>query len=110
MFGDIQNYHFTRGVRTYGKYETIYEESSALGDIYLQSTEDDPPVVSHDGGTTTVKINDILTEEKELEVAPDLVVLVTGMVPRADSNALTRARPCSATPVPAVHTEIPRPI
>jgi heterodisulfide reductase subunit A len=85
-FTDIQNYHFTRGVRTYGKLETIYEESSKLGDIYLQSFEDDPPVVSNEGGTTTVKINDILTEEKELEVEPDLVVLVTGMVPRADST------------------------
>ena len=85
-FGDIQNYHFTRGVRTYGKYETIYEESSSLGDIYLQSFEDDPPVVSEDDGTTTVKINDVLTEEKELEVEADLVVLVTGMVPRADST------------------------
>jgi len=85
-FEDIQNYHFTRGVRTYGKYETIYEESSSLGDIYLQSFEDDPPVVSEDGGTTTVKINDVLTEEKELEVEADLVVLVTGMVPRADST------------------------
>ncbi|MCK4549409.1 MAG: CoB--CoM heterodisulfide reductase iron-sulfur subunit A family protein [Candidatus Krumholzibacteria bacterium] len=85
-FGDIQNYHFTRGVRTYGKYETIYEESSSLGDIYLQSFEDDPPVISSENGTTTVKINDILTEEKELEVEPDLVVLVTGMVPRAGST------------------------
>ena len=85
-FADIQNYHFTRGVRTYGKYETIYEESSTLGDIYLQSFEDDPPVVSNDGGTTTVKINDILTEGKGLEADADLVVLVTGMVPRADST------------------------
>ncbi len=85
-FADIRNYHFTRGVRTYGKYETIYEESASLGDIYLQSTEDDPPVVSVEDGTTLVKINDIMTEEKELEVAPDLVVLVTGMVPRAGST------------------------
>ncbi len=85
-FGNIQNYHFTRGVRTYGKYETIYEESSTLGDIYLQSFEDDPPVVSAWGGKTAVKINDVLTEGKELEVEADLVVLVTGMVPRSGST------------------------
>ncbi|MCK4350451.1 MAG: CoB--CoM heterodisulfide reductase iron-sulfur subunit A family protein, partial [Candidatus Krumholzibacteria bacterium] len=85
-FGDIQNYHFTRGVRTYGKQESIYEESSSIGDIYLQSFEDDPPVVSSENGTTRVKINDVLTEDRELEVDVDLVVLVTGMVPRSDKR------------------------
>ena len=83
-FENIQNFHFTRGVRTYGKQESIYEESSAIGDIYLQSFEDAPPVVSGESGMTTVKVKDILTEDKELEVNVDLIVLVTGMVPRAD--------------------------
>jgi heterodisulfide reductase subunit A len=85
-FEGIQNFHFTRGVRTYGKQESLYEESSAMGDIYLQSFEDAPPVVSSENGITTVKINDILTEDRELEVDVDLVVLVTGMVPRADGR------------------------
>ena len=85
-FEYIQNYHFTRGVRTYGKQEIIYEESSANGDIYLQSFEDDPPVVSRENGVTRVVIRDVLTEKKELEVEADLVVLVTGMVPRADNS------------------------
>ncbi len=85
-FAEIQNYHFTRGVRTYGKQESIYEESSKLGDIYLQSFEDDPPVVSCENGITSVKVKDVLTEDRELEVDADLVVLVTGMVPRADKR------------------------
>ncbi len=86
-FSGIQNYHFTRGVRTYGKQESIYEESSELGDIYLQSFEDDPPVVSGDSnGGAKVKVKDVLTEDRELEVDVDLVVLVTGMVPRADAR------------------------
>ncbi len=85
-FEGIQNYHFTRGVRTYGKQEIVYEESSKLGDIYLQSFEDDPPVVAANGGVTTVKVNDVLTEDRELEVEADLVVLVTGMVPRAGAT------------------------
>jgi len=67
-FENIQNYHFTRGVRTYGKQEIIYEESSAIGDIYLQSFEDDPPEVVSQNGKTTVKVRDVLTEEKELEI------------------------------------------
>jgi len=86
-FAGIQNYHFTRGVRTYGKQESIYEESSKIGDIYLQSFEDDPPIVSGgNDGTATVKVKDILTGDRELEVDVDLVVLVTGMVPRADGR------------------------
>lgn len=85
-FKNIENYHFTRGIRTYGKQESLYAESLKGGDIYLQSYEDDPPVVMNGNGKTIVKINDILTDKKEISVEPDLVVLVTGMVPRADNS------------------------
>ena len=81
-YSDINNYHFNRGIRTYGKQEVLYTESSEIGDIFLQSFEDSPPVVEKQGEDTIVKINDILTCGKELEVVADLVVLVTGMVPR----------------------------
>lgn len=85
-FGNIYNFHFTRGVRTYGKQEALYAESSQQGDIYLQSFEDAPPVVSKKGNKTIVKINDVLTAGREMEVEVDLVVLVTGMVPREDNS------------------------
>ncbi len=85
-FDHINNYHFTRGIRTYGKQEILYSESLKGGDIYLQSYEDDPPVVSSEHDKTIVKINDILTGKKEISVEADLVVLVTGMVPRADNS------------------------
>lgn len=85
-FGNIQNYHFTRGIRTYGKQETLYADSSRMGDIYLQSYEDALPQVTKEGNKTIVKINDILTNNKELEVEADLVVLVTGMEPRKDNS------------------------
>lgn len=85
-FGNIQNYHFNRGIRTYGKQEVLYAESSRKGDIYLQSYEDALPQVVKEGTQTVVKINDILTNNKAIEVDADLVVLVTGMVPRADNS------------------------
>ena len=85
-FDHINNYHFTRGIRTYGKQEILYSESLKGGDIYLQSYEDDPPVVFSEYNKTIVKINDILTGKKEISVEADLVVLVTGMVPRADNS------------------------
>ena len=85
-FKNITNYHFTRGIRTYGKQEVLYAESLKGGDIYLQSYEDDPPVVLTENNRTIVKINDILTGGMEISVEPDLVVLVTGMVPRRNNN------------------------
>jgi len=85
-FANIQNYHFTRGIRTYGKQEILYSESLKGGDIYLQSYEEDPPVVLRENGNILVKINDILTGGKEISVKADLVVLVTGMIPRADNK------------------------
>ena len=85
-FPDINNYHFNRGLRTYGKQEILYADSLRSGDIYLQSYEDGLPTVTVKGKKTIVKINDILTNGREIEVEADLVVLVTGMVPRADNK------------------------
>ncbi len=85
-FSNIQNYHFNRGLRTYGKQEILYADSLRQGDIYFQSYEDGLPVVSVEGKKTIVKVNDILTNNREIELEADLVVLVTGMVPRADNS------------------------
>ena len=85
-FSDINNFHFNRGLRTYGKQEILYADSLRSGDIYLQSYEDGLPTVTIEGKKTIVKINDILTNGREIEVEADLVVLVTGMVPRADNT------------------------
>lgn len=85
-FENINNFHFTRGIRTYGKQELLYAESLREGDIYLQSYENDPPLVYREKGHTHVKINDIMTGRREISVQADLVVLVTGMVPRADNS------------------------
>ena len=85
-FEDINNYHFTRGIRTYGKQEVLYAESLKAGDIYLQSYEDDPAVVTSYNNKTLVKINDILSGKREMSIGADLVVLVTGMVPRVDNS------------------------
>lgn len=85
-FEGIHNFHFTRGVRTYGKQEILYNQSAKQGDIFLQSFEDSPTEVYQENGHTIVKIKDILTADKELEVKADLVVLVTGMVPRKNNS------------------------
>lgn len=85
-YPQLNNYHFNRGIRTYGKQESLYYDSLAQGDVYLQFNEDTPPEISVKGSKTLVKVKDILTGGREMEVEADLVVLVTGMVPRADNS------------------------
>jgi len=85
-FKDISNYHFTRGIRTYGKQEHIYHEALEQGDIVFQSFNDPVCEVEQRNGNIIVKINDFLTKGKETEVEVDLVVLITGMVPRKDNK------------------------
>lgn len=88
-FKKLKNYHLNRGIRTYGKQELLYAESLALGDLYLQWAEETPPAVVTEGKKTTITLRDILSAKRELELQADLVVLVTGMVPRADNKVGT---------------------
>lgn len=86
-YKEINNFHFTRGMRTYGKLERLYNHASEQGDIFTQSFEDPHTEVYRENGNTLVKIKDIFTSDKELEVNADLVVLVTGLIPR-DNDAI----------------------
>ncbi len=81
-FGDITNIHYSRGIRTYGKQELIYEQASKQGDLFLQFNLESIPEIEQHGAKTIVKVKDLLTTGKTLEAEVDLVVLVTGMVPR----------------------------
>ncbi len=89
-FKDVQAYHLFRDIRTYGKQEVLYEQSSKNGDIYLKYDEKTPPAVESSGNKLLVKIKDELTKRQEMEVETDLVVLVTGMVPRTDSKTIAQ--------------------
>ncbi len=82
---DIDTFHFYRDIRTYGKQEALYEASSKAGDTYLMYNEKTPPVVEQKGDHVRVSVKDQLSAKKEIEVDVDLVVLVTGMVPRSNS-------------------------
>ncbi len=86
----VHQFHLYRDIRTYGKYETLYEESQKLGSVFIKFDEDAPPVVDSPNGTLRVKVKDLLTNREEVEIYPDLVVLVTGMVPRQNAD-LTNA-------------------
>ena len=84
-YGKIQNYHLYRDIRTYGKQEILYDRASKQGDLFFKYEEKELPTVEMNGNAITLKVKDYLTNKKELEITPDLVVLVTGMVARADA-------------------------
>lgn len=85
-YKNIKSIHLFRDIRTYGKQEILYEKSCRQGDLYLKFDEKDPPVVTMQNGNLTIKVKDILTAKKEIELETDLVVLVTGALPRNDSG------------------------
>ena len=87
LSGDIRQYHLYRDMRTYGKYETLYTESRKAGSVYLRFPDDEPPaVVAGTDGRLVVTTRDLLTGGEELAIPADLVVLVTGMVPRQNEE------------------------
>jgi heterodisulfide reductase subunit A len=85
-FPDIYNFHLHRGIRTYGKQEVFYTDSLLKGDIYFQFDDYNPPTLEEHKGKTLIKVNDILTKQENIEIEADLVVLVTGMVPRENTS------------------------
>lgn len=85
-FPDVNNFHINRGIRTYGKQEILYHKSCAQGDVYLQFNEDNPVTVEEQDHRIIIRMNDLLTEGREMELEADLVVLVTGMVPRVNEK------------------------
>jgi heterodisulfide reductase subunit A len=82
----LNQYHLFRDVRTYGKYEILYEKAGKNGAVFVKYPDDTPPTVERVDGTLRVKATDLLADAEEIEIAPDLVVLVTGMVPKDNHN------------------------
>ena len=46
--GRVHQYHLHRDIRTYGKYEKLYDESLNAGSVYLKVPDDEPPTVARD--------------------------------------------------------------
>ena len=83
----IRQYHLHRDIRTYGKYELMYTESRERGSVYLRFPDESPPsVATMPDGRLAVTVIDALTGNEELTIPADLVVLVTGMVPRENAD------------------------
>ena len=81
-YREVRLYHLYRDIRTYGKYERYYEEACKKGVVFVKFNEEEPPVVKEGEDSLIVEVKDLLTGGENLEIPVDLVVLVTGMVPR----------------------------
>ncbi|WP_066639938.1 CoB--CoM heterodisulfide reductase iron-sulfur subunit A family protein [Desulfolucanica intricata] len=85
----IHQFHLFRDIRTYGKFELLYNRSREKGSVYLKYDENEPPTVETDlSGKLRVTVRDILTFGEEITVQADLVVLVTGMVPAKNDKLI----------------------
>ncbi len=80
-FHGLHTFNLYRDLRTYGKFELLYEEASREGSLFLRFSKEEPPVVTRENGELLVRLKDLLTGGEEVEIQADLVVLVTGMVP-----------------------------
>ncbi len=77
----LRTWHIYRDIRTYGKFELLYEQASSGGAVFCRFDPESPPVVEDEGERLLVRVNDLLTGGDEIGIGADLVVLVTGMVP-----------------------------
>jgi heterodisulfide reductase subunit A len=79
---DAHQFHLYRDIRSYGKFESLYEEACRRGAVFVRFDKEAPPQVEREDGRWRVTVKDLLTDGQELGIASDLVVLVSGMVPR----------------------------
>jgi len=83
----VRQFHLYRDMRTYGTFEPLYTDARKAGSVFLKYAPDAPPEVERTAeGRLTVTVRDLLTANETLAIPVDLVVLVTGMVPRANGD------------------------
>ncbi|MCX6556656.1 MAG: FAD-dependent oxidoreductase [Candidatus Aminicenantes bacterium] len=87
-FPKLQCYHFYRDMRTYGKFESLYEEAGKTGSVFLRFHEERPPRLERSGEGWQVAVQDLSTGGDEIAVEADLVVLVTGMTARSNDGLI----------------------
>ncbi|MFZ5981135.1 MAG: CoB--CoM heterodisulfide reductase iron-sulfur subunit A family protein [Candidatus Zixiibacteriota bacterium] len=82
----IHQFHLYRDMRTYGRYELLYKQALNDGSKFIKYADDDYPQVENAGDKIRIKVKDQLTQGDEFDIHVDLLVLVTGMVPRENAH------------------------
>jgi heterodisulfide reductase subunit A len=85
-FPTVNVFDAYRDIRTYGRgHESYYEQASKQGVIFFRFLAEQLPQIRRadaNGSALVVQVKDTLTWGEDVEVPADLVVLVTGAVPR----------------------------
>jgi len=86
---DADVYVLYRDIRTYGLREEYYRKARELGVVFIRYTPESQPDVHVVGGRPVVSVHDPILG-RDIELALDLFVLSSGVVPQADSDELAR--------------------
>jgi heterodisulfide reductase subunit A2 len=86
----VHQYHLYRDLRTYGTFELISAKARERGSVFVKVDDEAPPTVVKDPGSARLLVTtkDLLSGGDEITLAVDLVVLVTGMVPRENDTLI----------------------
>ncbi|PRR71774.1 Ferredoxin--NADP reductase [Moorella humiferrea] len=86
---DVKVYVINRDIMTYGLQEQWYEAARAAGVLFLRYNPDTPPEVAPlntgTDGKVQIRVKDSILDEV-ITIEADLLILSTGMEPRADSR------------------------
>jgi len=82
---DTRVYHVYKDIRTYGRgHEDYYERMSKKGVRFFRYADGEKPEFAGH----KLKVRDVLTWNEELEIPVDMLVLVTGIMPRDIANII----------------------
>lgn len=84
----VHQFHLYRDMRTYGKYELLYNKALDNGSVFIKYSDTELPKVEQNGDKIHIKVKDLLTHNEEFDIEVDLLVLVTGMVPKVNKKLI----------------------
>jgi len=82
-------YVLCRDIRTYGMREEYYRKARELGVVFIRFTPEAQPEVRVADGRPVVSVHDPVLG-RDIELAPDLLVLSSGFVPQPGSEELAK--------------------
>ena len=82
---DMNVFVLYRDIRTYGQRELLYKKAREAGVIFIRYALDRKPEVNMEDGKLLVKVDDHILG-RPLEIAPDLLVLASAIIPNKDEN------------------------
>ncbi|MFQ5976071.1 MAG: FAD-dependent oxidoreductase [Candidatus Hydrothermarchaeales archaeon] len=84
-YPDASVFFLNRDIRTYGRDEYLYREALEKNIVFMKFNAEEPPQAEVQKDKVVVSIKDVLSNAT-IKIPSELVVLATGVEPRADSE------------------------